>query len=79
MEASKNFTAPLPLVCVQSGKIGISEVFRGQAYYEAILIVMHTDLVFELQNDCIIHKNLLGCATRKHCENVSQCLLESPF
>ena len=43
------------------------------------LIVKHTDLIFDLQNDCIIHTNLLGCATTKRRGKTSPCLQESPF
>ena len=43
------------------------------------LIVKNTDLIFDLQNDCIIHTNLLGCATTKRRGKTSPCLHESPF
>ena len=32
---------------------------------QPFLIVKNTDLIFDLQNDCIINTNLLGWATTK--------------
>ena len=41
---------------------------------QPFLIVKNTDLIFDLQNDCIIHANLLGCATTKRRGKTSPCL-----
>ena len=46
---------------------------------QPFLIVKNTDLIFDLQNDCIIHKNLLGYATTKRRGKASPCLQESPL
>ena len=43
------------------------------------LIVKHTNLIIELQNDCIIHTNLFGCTITKRWRKTSPCLQESPF
>ena len=39
-------------------------------------IVKNTDLIFDLQNECIIHTNLLGCATTRRRGKTSLCLQE---
>ena len=46
---------------------------------QPFLIVKNTDLIIDLQNDCIINTNLLGCATTKRRGKTSPCLQESPF
>ena len=46
---------------------------------QPFLIVKNTDLIFDLQEDCIIHTNLLGCATTKRRRKMSPCLQESQF
>ena len=46
---------------------------------QAFLLVKNTDLIIDLQNDCIIHTNLLGCATTKRRGKTSPCLQESQF
>ena len=33
---------------------------------QPFLVAKNTDLIFDLQNDCIINSNLLGCATLVH-------------
>ena len=44
---------------------------------QPFLILKNTDLIFDLQNDCIIHTNLLGCATTKRRGKTRPCL-QSP-
>ena len=46
---------------------------------QPFLIVKHTDLIIDLQNNCIIHTNLLGCAATKRRGKTSPCLQESSF
>ena len=37
---------------------------------QPFLLVKNTDLIFDMQNDCIIPTNLLGCATSRKNEPV---------
>ena len=41
---------------------------------QPFVIVRNTDLIFDLQNDCIFHTNLLGCATTKRRGKTRPCL-----
>ena len=46
---------------------------------QPFLIVKEQDLIFNLQNYCIIHSNLLGCTTTKRCGKTSPSLEDSPL